>query len=291
MRFIRKLLTIHKGLFNFEMIHGRPAIAIGVFVFMYFITLTAVQAKSSGYFNQNDTIAGADITNQIPEKQSLMNVYFLSGLGADERAFSKLKLDETRFNIRHIKWIKPLKKETLEHYAVRLTAQIDTTQPFHLVGLSLGGIMASILSDIVQPDQIVIISSTATGIPVSRFYQGLIKVILFHPLSGPILKSANSIVYRYFGADTPEMKALLKQILKDTDTRFMKWALIRVSSWQRNEKVKGLYHIHGTADKLIPIKLVSPDIAIEGGGHLMVLAQHEQISSLLNAHLKSGTGQ
>ena len=148
-----------------------------------------------------------------------MNVYFLSGLGADERVFAKLKLDTTRFNVRHIKWIQPLKKETLHEYARRLSAQVDTTRPFHLIGLSFGGIMASVLSELIHPEQIVIISSTSTGVPVSRFNQNLIRFFLFSPLSGPILKSANSIVYDYFGANTPEMKALLKQILKDTDTR------------------------------------------------------------------------
>ncbi|WP_353717332.1 hypothetical protein [Dyadobacter sp. 676] len=67
-----------------------------------------------------------------------MNVYFISGLGADERVFTKLKLDP-RLNVKYIKWVRPLKKETLQHYAARLSKQIDTSQPFQLVGLSFGG--------------------------------------------------------------------------------------------------------------------------------------------------------
>lgn len=220
------------------------------------------------------------------EDPKKMNIYFLSGLGADERVFRNLRLNEDRFSVKHIKWIRPLNKETLQSYAKRLSAQVDTTQPFHLVGLSFGGIMATILSETIHPEKVVIISSTPTGVPLSRFYQNLIKLVLFNPLSGPILKSANSVVYRYFGADTPEMKTLLKQILKDTDTRFLKWALIRMSSWQKQERVAGLYHIHGTSDKLIPINLVKPDVQITGGGHLMVFAQHEEISFLLNGYLK-----
>ena len=223
---------------------------------------------------------------EVFHDQEKMNIYFLSGLGADEKVFAKLTLDTTKFNIRHIRWIRPLKKETMRDYASRLTAQIDTTKRFHLVGLSFGGIMASVLSEIIHPEQIVIISSTSTGIPVSRFYQNLIRFFLLSPLSGPILKSSNSIVYDYFGANTPEMNALLKQILKDTDTKFLKWALIRMGSWHREEKVAGIYHIHGTADKLIPIKLVKPDVKIQGGGHLMVFAQHDQISALLNEHFQ-----
>jgi hypothetical protein len=38
-----------------------------------------------------------------------MNAYFISGLGADKRIFSKLKLNE-KINIIHIDWIAPKKK-------------------------------------------------------------------------------------------------------------------------------------------------------------------------------------
>jgi len=217
-------------------------------------------------------------------KPAKMNVYFLSGLGADKRVFSKLNLDD-RFEVHYIDWISPKKKEALHDYAVRLTAQMDTTKPFQLVGLSFGGIIASELSEIARPEQIILISSTPTNIPISKFNRGLIKFLLFSPLAAPILKSANSFTYKYFGADTPELKTLLKQILHDTDSKFLKWALTRMSEWNHPDKVENLYHIHGSADRLIPLKIVKPDNVIEGGGHLMVYAQHEDISRILNEQL------
>jgi pimeloyl-ACP methyl ester carboxylesterase len=220
----------------------------------------------------------------VISKPVAMNIYFLSGLGADKRVFSKLALDES-FNVQYIDWISPRKKESLHDYAYRLTAQMDTTKPFQLVGLSFGGIIASELSSIVHPEQIILVSSTATNIPVSRFNRGLIKFLLLSPFAAPILKSANSFTYKFFGADTPELQALLKQILKDTDSKFLKWALIRMSAWKHPVKVDHLYHIHGTLDKLIPLKIVNPDVVIEGGGHLMVYAQHEEISKILNKQL------
>lgn len=215
-----------------------------------------------------------------------MNVYFLSGLGADRRVFEKLELS-SQFNVHYIDWITPKRKESLHDYARRLTAQMDTTQPFQLVGLSFGGIIASELAGIVHPEQIILISSTPTSIPVSRFNRGLIKFVLFSPLAAPILKSANKLTYKYFGADTPELKSLLKSILHDTDSRFLKWALIRMSTWHHPQKVTDLFHIHGEADRLIPLKIVKPDVVIKGGGHLMVYAQHEEISSILNEQLAS----
>ena len=232
-------------------------------------------------FSVITSYTSASVENSKPAK---MNVYFLSGLGADKRVFSKLNLDD-RFDVHYIDWIPPKRKEALHDYALRLTAQMDTTKPFQLVGLSFGGIIASELSEIVHPRQIILISSTPTNIQISKFNRGLIKFLLFSPFAAPVLKSANSFTYKYFGADTPELKLLLKQILHDTDSKFLKWALTRMSEWDHPDKVKNLYHIHGTADRLIPLKIVKPDTLVEGGGHLMVYAQHDQISKILNEQL------
>jgi pimeloyl-ACP methyl ester carboxylesterase len=218
---------------------------------------------------------------------SKMNVYFISGLGADKRVFDRLKLNDA-FAVKHIAWIRPEKKETMAHYAGRLVAQIDTTQPFQLVGLSFGGVMASELSDRVHPEQIILISSTPLGIPVSKGYQRLIRFLLLSPFAAPLLKSTNPLVYKYFGADTPELKTMLKSILHDTDSKFLKWALVHMSSWDRKKKADHVFHIHGSNDQLIEIKLVQPDIVIDGGGHLMVYAQADQISAILNRQLKEG---
>ncbi|TDE12029.1 alpha/beta fold hydrolase [Dyadobacter psychrotolerans] len=256
-----------------------------ILIFTIIITTTFASAQNSVSLPEPDSKTSESGNSLSISSNPTVNVYFLSGLGADKRVFSRLKLD-SRISVNHIEWIKPERRETLKHYAGRLVTQIDTAKPFRLVGLSFGGIIASELSEIVHPQQVIIISSTSTGVPVSKFNRGLIRFLLLSPFAAPILKSANKQTYKYFGADTPELKTLLKDILHDTDSRFLKWALARMSGWKREEKAPNLFHIHGTADRLIPINLVQPDIRIEGGGHLMVYGQPEEVSRLLNEHLK-----
>src|SRR5215217_4576146 len=89
-----------------------------------------------------------------------MNVYFISGLGADRKAFEKIKLPGT-FSIHHLGWIKNKKGESLNDYARRLAASIDATQPFAIVGLSMGGMIASAMTQFLQPDKTILISSVA----------------------------------------------------------------------------------------------------------------------------------
>lgn len=252
------------------------------YLFCFFSLFSFTQA----YCSMKAIIPTSKMQNQANSnlENVATNVYFLSGLGADERAFARLTIDK-KFNVHFIKWIDPAKKESLHHYAERLLAQIDTTQPFQLVGLSFGGIMASVISDLVKPQQIILLSSRATSEPLSKFYRNLIKVTLWHPLAAPVLKSTNKFTYRFFGAHTNEERQLLKQILKDTDSGFLKWAIKQMSAWDRKEKAANLYQIHGTDDNLITPNLVKPDVWIEGGGHLMIYSHAEKVSELLNKQL------
>src|SRR5215203_5816329 len=87
-----------------------------------------------------------------------MNVYFISGLGADRRAFERLTLSD-KYQIHHLDWIKPIKGESLNDYAKRLAAPIDTSQPFSVVGLSMGGMIASTMTTFLHPYKTVLISS------------------------------------------------------------------------------------------------------------------------------------
>jgi pimeloyl-ACP methyl ester carboxylesterase len=40
-----------------------------------------------------------------------------------------------------------------------------------------------------------------------------------------------------------------------------------------------LTHLHGTTDRILPIRYVANAIPIEGGGHLMTLTQVEAVSA------------
>ncbi|WP_051584663.1 alpha/beta fold hydrolase [Pedobacter jeongneungensis] len=102
-----------------------------------------------------------------------MNTYFICGLGADKRIFAKLKLDE-KINMIHVDWIKPVKNESLSAYAERLSKVIDNAQPFALVGVSFGGMIAVEIAKILNPVSTIIISSTmlSNHLPVLYRFAG-----------------------------------------------------------------------------------------------------------------------
>lgn len=98
-----------------------------------------------------------------------------------------------------------------------------------------------------------------------------------------ILKPPFFIMKYLFGAQNSK---LLKEILNDTDTGFIRWAMNKILAWEVDEEVKDLYHIHGSKDRLIPLKHPSAKVVNEGG-HFMVVDKANEVSELVNEILRS----
>src|ERR1700743_1924972 len=100
-----------------------------------------------------------------------MKVYFISGIGADYRFFTHVRLPEG-YEARYIHWIEPLPGETLPDYTFRLSGQIDPTEPLARIGLSLGGIMSVEIAKRIPPICTILISS----VPLSSQLPPLYKI-------------------------------------------------------------------------------------------------------------------
>jgi hypothetical protein len=85
----------------------------------------------------------------------------------------------------------------------------------------------------------------------------------------------------FFSPKGEKQKKIFRQILNDTDTNFTKWAIYSILHWQNEVIPNNLVHIHGTADKLLPYRLVKADYTIKNGPHLMIMNQPKEISELL----------
>lgn len=205
-------------------------------------------------------------------------IYILSGLGADERVFQLL--DFSDFAPVFIKWIIPEENESIENYANRLLAQIDTPNPL-ILGLSFGGMMATEIAKLMTVEKIILISSAKTNREIPFYYQlsGFLGIHKLIPTK--VLKSSNVFTNWFFGANSTFEKQLLKEILHDTNPVFLKWAIHQIVDWKNIVSSENTYHIHGTADRILPINGVSCDVKIKGGGHLMTLTKPEEINEIL----------
>jgi pimeloyl-ACP methyl ester carboxylesterase len=228
--------------------------------------------RSQGNFSphQNSTLLDAQPNREI---------YFISGLGADQRVFQNLQL--VGFRPIHIEWENPHRGETLEHYAGRLLEQVTTEHPI-LVGLSFGGLVAVEMAKQSQPAQVVLLSSASTAAEIPVYFKLFrwLPVHLILPFKR-LLWAVYWFLFWLFGLGTQAERDLLRQILTDTDGQFMTWAMHRVVTWRNGQVPENLVQVHGGRDRIFPIRNLNPDILLEDGGHFMVMNRAERLSAIL----------
>jgi hypothetical protein len=215
-----------------------------------------------------------------------LTLYFISGQAADEKLFENLKLP-TRLNVKHVHWIEPLKHESLLDYCKRLSQQIDTSNDFVLIGVSLGGIVSVELNKIIHPKQTIIISSIAT----KHELRPLLKFVRFFRIHKIVpagfYKWYSPILDWYFGTKNKREKALLRSYSRSTTKNYMKWAVNEILNWRNEQRPPNLFHIHGTKDRIFPYKRTHADVLVKDGTHLMVYNRADEISKILIARLNA----
>lgn len=211
-------------------------------------------------------------------------IYFISGLGADKRAFRKLTFPSD-FELIYLDWIAPERNESLENYAHRIALKIDASTPFFLVGLSFGGMLATEIAKKLKPVHTFIVSSSPVYKQLPWYYKlaGHLSLQKLIPIN--LFKSVKGVGLKLMGAKTHEERLLIKQLILDSDPQFMKWAMTCILTWRNNERPANLTHIHGTADHILPFRYYKPDIVINGAGHFMVYSNGREISKYIENRL------
>ncbi len=209
----------------------------------------------------------------------MKKVYFISGLGADKRVFSFL--EHNGYEPVFLSWIDPLKNESLESYAQRLRKQVPEDFPT-IVGISFGGMLLTEMAKHDAGIKGIIISSNK----IAAEFPSWLRIGKYLPLykwapAGISKKMMLSNTW-ILGGKKPEHEKLLKQIIRESDMQFTKWAIGAILRWKNSVIPENIIHIHGTADKLLPCRLVKANYIIKNGTHVMTMDQHAEVSALLH---------
>ncbi|MVZ64118.1 alpha/beta hydrolase [Sphingobacterium humi] len=210
-------------------------------------------------------------------------LYIFSGLGADERVFQRL--DFSGFSVTFIKWLEPLDRETIENYTTRLLDQVTTVNPI-LIGLSFGGMIAVEAAKQIDTERVILLSSAKTKHEIPFYYRFAGSLSLHKLLPTWTLKKPNILTNWFFGTHSAFDRQLLKQILTDTDADFLKWAIDKIVCWKNRTLPINIFHVHGTDDRILPLKFIAYDKAIKNAGHLMTLNRAEELNKIILQELE-----
>lgn len=208
----------------------------------------------------------------------MSRIYVFSGLDVDERVFDNI--DFGSLDVKFIDWIEPLKDESLESYALRISKKITSEDPV-LIGLSFGGMVAVEISKIIKVEKLILIASAKNKFELPFIYRLFGRLNLLKLIPKKIFKQQNSISNWIFGIETDSEKQLLKEILQDTDLGFFSWAINEIANWKSEIVPQNCFHIHGNNDRIIPIKNAKADFLIEDGGHFMTVNKAKEIQDII----------
>jgi pimeloyl-ACP methyl ester carboxylesterase len=185
-----------------------------------------------------------------------------------------------------IAWEPVKNSDSLEKYARQMALHIDASKPFMLAGLSFGGIVATEICRFLKPQLLILFSTVATKFEMRSVYRFAGKLRLYKFLPTVFMKPFLPLAYWFFGPLDQEGKLLIKDYVLKIDGSYLRWALGKISNWQNEEVFIPHIRIHGTDDRAFPLKSLTADSFISGGGHICVFTHAEEASEKLRYELE-----
>jgi pimeloyl-ACP methyl ester carboxylesterase len=209
-------------------------------------------------------------------------IYCISGLGADEKIFTNLRVNG--HVLKYIPWIRPLKKEPIESYAKRMGEYIKEDAAI-LLGVSFGGMLSIEIAKQRKLQKLFIVSSVKSfnEMPGWMKTAGSLKLDKIVPVR--LFKYTERINNSRLGASTKEEKEMVKAYRNNADLVFIDWAITQILNWKNEWWPDNIIHIHGDRDKIFPVKKINTTCIIKEGTHMMIYNRAGEISEFIQREL------
>jgi len=196
----------------------------------------------------------------------------MPGMAANPSIFENIKLPEDSYQIHLLEWFIPEVNESLQDYALRMTTHIKHDNVV-LLGVSFGGILVQEMAKHIKVAKLIIVSSVKTKHELPRRMKLSRKLKLYNILPTRLVEDIDTLAKYAFGETIKNRVALYKKYLSMNDRRYLSWAVKEMVCWDQETAPQGIIHIHGSADKVFPMKYIDNGINIEGGTHIMVITR------------------
>ena len=230
-----------------------------------------------------NVLAGTSSINFARSPSSDTIIYLLPGQGADCRLF---KYIEFPYDTVHLEFPVPEKKTTLREYAHGFIPRIDTSKPFILIGVSLGGMICSELTDTLEPDLTIVISSAKYRAELPGRYKFQKTIPLNKIIPKGMTKWGAKVLAPIVEPARKQDQETFRSMIEAKDPAYIKRTVDMVINWNKEGYNDRIIHIHGDRDHTLPHRKVRYDYLVENGTHMMVYIRGDEVSRLINEILQ-----
>jgi pimeloyl-ACP methyl ester carboxylesterase len=214
--------------------------------------------------------------------QTKTTIYCFPGQGSDKRIFDSLIITG-EYELKVVQYGTPEKNDNMRSFAKRLSAEIDTTKPFILLGVSLGGMICTELTEILHPRKTILISSAKNRNELPFRYKFQKQIPIYKLFPGKVLLAGAKMLQPIVEPDRNRNKKVFKSMLGEKEAVYMKRTVNLIIQWERIAANKKIIHIHGTKDHTLPFKKIRDvNYSVNKGSHMMTVTRAGEISEILN---------
>lgn len=214
-------------------------------------------------------------------------IIFFSGLGCDERMVAPHRTIQADIDFQP--WLEPRPQESLVEYAARMAAKMDTSTPFFLAGISLGGMVAIEVARLVRPEGLILLSTCRDerGLPWTH------RLVARFVAAGPdwfirLGKTTVPHMRQLFGIVDAKEVELFESMMADATDASIRWSLRAVASWKGGGAIDvPTLQVHGERDRILPLSLAGPvDVVIPTAGHAVTVTHSNEVNTAIDRWLE-----
>jgi len=209
----------------------------------------------------------------------MSKIFLIAGLGADTRIYNNIDLHD--HEVIPVDWIEPNKRDTLTIYAQKLIHQYHITKNSVVIGNSLGGMLAIEIAKLISLNKVILISSIKTSDEAPCYFSFFRHVPIYRLVPKKMFTSMGFLIELVFGEMNAGDKWLFKDMLNNSSSAFLSWAMDAVLKWDNKTVLPNVYHITGDKDKIFSHKRIKNATIIKGGTHIMIFDKAKQINKWL----------
>lgn len=210
----------------------------------------------------------------------MIHVYLMPGMAANPSIFENISLPSASYTTHLLEWQLPEPGESLSQYALRMT-QFIKHDDIVLLGVSFGGVLVQEMAKHIKVRKLILVSTVKSKYELPRRMKLSRKLKLYKALPASLIEDVDKLAKYAFGETIKNRVDLYQKYLSMNDRRYMKWAVKEMVCWDQETPTENAIHIHGTADKVFPVKYIKNCIEVQDGTHIMVITR----SKWFNEHL------